>query len=261
MPFPSEAGNVKLGKGSLLLDRLTDAGVSTGFSFVGDVSSLTLSAEKQEAEIYSSSQATAPLLKKATTRLAFNLSATLHEYTKENLQSFLLAEEAAKTQTLNNSASVTIAAASVFAGRIYDTGARRITNVVVTQDGTDVLTVDTDYIVYSEFGVVHLLTTGAARDGVETVIEFDQPALEITQLRLLQQASPVVHLLFLADDANTDGAGSKDRLECWKCAIAPEGDLNLISDDFGSFQLSMSVQSDATNHPNDPYGTLDRIAA
>ncbi len=261
MPFPSDSGNVKLGKGSLLLDRLTSAGVSTGFEFVGNCSSLTLSAEKQEAEIYSGSQSTAPLLARAVTRLSFSIVATLHEYTLANLRSFLAGEANTKTQAVSAAGSKTVAAESVFVGRAYDTGARQITNVVVTQDGTDVLVEDTDYIVYDEFGIIHLLTTGAARSGVETVIEWDQPALSISQVRLLKEASPSVHLLYLADDANVDGAAAKDRLECWKCNIAGDGDLNLISDDFGSFQLTMSVQSDATNHPLDPYGTLDRIEA
>lgn len=42
-------------------------------------------------------------------------------------------------------------------------------------------------------------------------------------------------------------------------SLAPEGEMNVISEEYASYSLTMSVLSDAPNHPNDPFGTLDRI--
>jgi hypothetical protein len=261
MPLPADGTKVKLGKGSLLLDALTSLGAHTGFDFMGNVSALTLAAEVTKAQLFSSTQRSAPLIAEAVTRIAYTLTATCNEYTLSNLKKFLLGESNAKTQLVGSNQTATFSGAQVVPGRYLDVGARQITGVVVTRDTTDIMVVDTDYIVYAEFGLVKIVEGGGILAGDDVEIEFDQPALTIDQVRIAKDSAPICHLLFLADDANQDADGSRDRLEIWRVAISPEGELGMISDEYGSFQITMSVLSDAANHPNDPFGTLDRVRA
>lgn len=259
MPLPADGKNQKLGKGSLLLDTLTSLGAHTGFDFMDNASNVTISAEVTKAQIFSSTQRSAPLLAESVTRVGYTLTATLTGFVLNNLKKFLLGEDNTKTQAVGTNVTATFTGAQVVPGRYLDVGARQITGVVVTRDGTEVLVADTDYVLYAEFGLVLLKKGGAVVAGDDIEIEFDRPALTIDQVRIGKDAAPICHLLFLADDANQDGVASRDRLELWRVNVAPEGDLPLVSDEYASYQLTMSVLSDASNHPNDPFGTLDRI--
>lgn len=261
MPLPADGTKVKLGKGSLLLDTLTSAGAHTGFDFMGNATALTLAADVTKAQLFSSTQRSAPLIAEAVTRIAYTLTATLSEFTLNNLKKFLLGEDNVKNQAVGVGVTQAFTGAQVVPGRYLDVGSRQITNVVVTRDGTDILTADTDYILYSEFGLIKLIDGGAVVAGDDIEVEFNRPALVIDQVRIAKESSPICHLLYLADDANQDADGARDRLEIWRVSVAPEGEMNVISDEYGNFQLTMSVLSDAANHPNDPFGTLDRIRA
>jgi hypothetical protein len=127
--------------------------------------------------------------------------------------------------------------------------------------GSDVMVLNTDYSLNSEFGLVRPIPGGAINDDDDVTVDWEQPLVNISQLQIAKLASPIVHVLYLADDANADADGAKDRIEIWRANVAPEGELSLISDDFGSYQLTMAVLSDAENHPSDPFGTYDRISA
>lgn len=257
MPLPADGSKLKLGKGSLLLDQLV-AGVAQGFDFAGNCSAIAIAAEVTTVSKFSSTQASAPQIGRATTQVAYNMTATLDEFNFSMLKKFLLAEENTSQQSLNAAASLQIA--DVVVGRYYQLGARQVSSVVVAV-GSTAMVLNTDYSLNSEFGIVRPIPGGAIQDDDTLDIDWSQAALSISQLRIAKVASPVCHLLYLSDDANADAAGAKDRLEVWRVNIAPSGELNLISDDFGSYQLSMAVIDDSVNHPNDPFGVYDRIAA
>lgn len=258
MPLPADGKKVKLGKGSLLLAPYTSAGLAGPLEFCGNVTALTLSAEVTKAQLYSSTQRSAPLLHEAISRIAYSITATMSEFRLANLKKFLLGEDAVKNQAMAAGESKTFESNEVKSGGYLDLGVRRPTAVVVTRDGSDILTLGTDYSILSEFGLIRLLEGGAVEDGDIIEVEYSQPAVVIDQIRLAKEGGPVAKLLYLSDDANTDGESSKDRLEIWRVSIAPEGDLNLISEEYASFQLALSVLSDGEGHPDDPFGNLER---
>lgn len=261
MALPANGQTAKLGKGSILLDTLTAAGAKTGFEFMDNAISLSISADVTKAELFSSTERSAPKIAEAVVRTAYTLVATLTAYTLNNLKKFLLGTSNVKNQAVGVSQTASFTGAEVVQGRYLDVGSRRITNVGLTRDNTDAMVEGDDYSVLAEFGLIKILEGGAIQDGDDVDVEFDRPALVIDQVRIAREAASVCHLLYLADDANTDGVAAQDRLEIWRVSVAPEGEMNFISDEFGNFQLSMGVLSDAANHPNDPFGTLDRVRA
>jgi hypothetical protein len=257
MPFPANGQNLKLGKGSLMLAKIVN-GVENGFDFAGNCSAISLSAETQVAEKYGSTTSAAPLIGRSTTRVGYIMTVTLDEFDRNMLAYWLLGQDATKNQTLQ--AGATVSHDNVVKGRYYEIGARRVTAVSVTR-GSDTLVLNTDYTLNSEFGVIGLMKSGSIVDGDDIVITYSRPALTIKQIRIAKEAAPLVHMVYMSDDSNTDGNAAKDRLEVWRASIAPEGELNLISDEYGSYQLTMAVLSDSENHPADEFGTHDRIEA
>lgn len=261
MPLPANGKRVKLGKGSLLLDVYNAAGNATGFQFAGNATQVAVSAEVTKDALYSSTQRTGAKFAEAVTRIAYTIQVTLNEYGLDMLKKFFLATSNVKTQNVGTGLTANFTGDQVVPGRYLDVGKRKITNAVVTRDGTDVLVAGTDYVVYSEHGLILLKTGGAVLAGDDIEVEFNCPAATIDQLRLALDGSPVAHLLFLSDDANQDNEGGRDRLEIWRANIAPEGQLQLVSESFGSYQLTIGVLEDSENHPDDPFGTLDRVRA
>lgn len=256
--WPANGQNTKLGKGSLFLARIV-SGVSEALDFMGNANSISINSEPTNVQLFSSTERSGALIAEANLRTLYTLTASLNEYAKNNLLLWFKASENSKAQ--DASTGKTILISNVVKGKFYELGARRVENAVL-MIGTDTLVSGTDYTLNSEFGIFKILdgstkVSDAGTDDIE--VTFEQPALTITQLRLNREASQECRLLYLADDANTSGVGAKDRLEVWRVNVAPEGELNLISDDYGAFSLTMTVMDDSANHPDDPYGTLDRI--
>lgn len=259
MGFPASGQNVKIGKGALMLALLDAEENENGFDFAGNANSVSISSDLTQVEIYSSTEAAGALLDSARTRIAYTLTASLNEFTKQNLEYFLAGTRNTKSQLTGTGVAVPFA--DVVAGRYYDVGARQITNVIVYKTpGSTALVLNTDYTLNAEFGMVKPIIGGAIADGDDIAVEFDRPVLSIDQIRVATSGPKIAHLLYLSDDANTGGKAAKDRLEVWRVDVAPDGELNFISDDYGAFSLSMKILTDSENHPDDPYGTLDRVA-
>lgn len=258
--FPARGEFTKLGKGSLLLDLYNpNTGLLSGASFVGNASAISVSSDTQTAELFSNTQAAGGLVSSTRTRLSYAVTATLNEFTMENLAMFL-----AGTIVQANQAAVVGATKPIvdaLEGRYYELGARKVTAVSGVKDaGAVALVLGDDYDLNAEHGVVYL-RPGASHfaDGDELTFTFTKGALNIRQLRIGQAGAQVGKLIYLSDDANIDGKSAHDKLTIWKVNINPDGELNFVSDDYGSYNLSMAVISDGSAHPNDPFGILERV--
>lgn len=261
MSLPAAGETAKLGKGSLLLESIIGGVGIGGFEFMDNATAVEISGDVTQAELYSSTQSSAPLIAAATTRIGYTINATLTGFTLGNMKRWLFGQSKSRAQTLAANHTETFSGAAVFKGGYLRVPDRRITNVSVMRDGSDAMVLDTDYTVYADQGIIGITKLGAIQDGDIVAIEYDRPALTVDQISIGEEASPVCHLLYLADDANTDGVAAKDTLELWKVQFAPNGALPLVSDDYATYQVTMKVLSDATNHPGDPFGLLERIRA
>jgi len=258
MPLPANGQNAKLGKGSLLLALWDANGDTNGFDFMGNANSIEVAAEATNVELFSSTQAAAPLLDRARTRISYTMTVSLNEFTKQNMEYFLAGERNTKVQGSATATPITFT--DIVTGRWYQLGARQVTNVVAVKvPGSGVLVLDTDYKLNTEFGIIQFLDSASLSDDDDVLVEFDNPALSIDQIRIAQAGTKYAHLLYLSDDANTQGNAAQDRLEIWKVDVSPEGGLQFISEEYGAFSLTMGAIDDSTNHPDDPFGTLDRV--
>lgn len=259
MPLPARGEFTKLGKGSMLLGLWDGNTPPVNFDFMGNANAVSISADVTNVELFSSTEKSASLIERRPLRTAYSLSVSLNEFTIENLKLFLLGEQATALQGVNPTFELAITGIEL--GKYYPIGKRRMTGVEVYpgSGGSSPLVASTDYEINTEFGAIRFLTGGAINEGDNAFVNGAVPALTITKIRIAQSSAPIAHLKFLCDDANNEADGAKDELELWKVSVAPDGELNLISDEFGAFSLTMAVLSDSAHHTDDPYGTLNRI--
>lgn len=258
MSFPARGEYIKLGKGALFLDVYAN-GVPTGnYDFVGNVNSLNLSADITTAQLRSSTQASGALIDKRVLASEYTMAAACNEVTLNNIALFMLGTRNTKAQSLGTDQEVRFT--NVKPGQAHDVGARNITNAQLFRQGnSSPLAIDVDYTLDAAYGIFKSIVGGQILEDDDLIANFDKPAASIQQVRIASAASKTAKLLYVADDANEDGRGAKDRLELWRVSVVPDGDFGFIGDDYASFNLQFSILSDGTTHPTDPFGTLDRI--
>jgi hypothetical protein len=126
-----------------------------------------------------------------------------------------------------------------------------ITAVTVNQSGTP-LVAGVDYTVHNpEVGIIHILPTSATVTNGSTLTVSYTPTAYAAGLQVVAGGTDMViegAVMFVPDPTT----GPKLLLEVWDVSVTPEGALGLISEDFAQLSLTMAIQADAMNHPNEP---------
>lgn len=259
--YPAVATNFRKGKGGLYLAEwasgvapdAADLGVK-----VGNCEAITYGpTDVQTTEKYSSTQNNAPLLLKQVDRVGFRLAAQCDEHTIDNVVAFF---GGSKSTIVQSSGSSTKNLANVVPGRSYLIGSFLLSGVTV-MEGSVVKTLNTDYKLYPERGVIEILSGGSIADGDDITVEFTKAAKSYSRVAVGQTLNRNVKLAYFADDANTDGVGARDIIIIPKAAVVMDGDYSLVSDDFGTFTLNFDVLDDSDNYPGRGLGWIERGAA
>lgn len=259
MSFHANGENLKLGRGALFLapwaGSTPPAGSLIG-EFLGNCTACALASENESREKYSSTEQSSPLLDSRVIRQKYTVTVALDEHTMHNLKLFMSGDVTSVAQALSTVGS--IALTDVTTGHTYYLGARNVTNVVVLE-GTTPKVLNTDYSLDAEQGLVTILAGGTVITGDDLTVTFDQPAATIQKIRGGTVVSPNYKLTYQADDANSGGDGARDRLTVWKASVNADGELGLISDDYGGFGLRLEILSDAANHATEPFFIHERV--
>lgn len=251
--LPANGDNLLLGRGSVLLDRFSN-GAATGLRFLGNAEAVARSMEDDTLTFRSSTQAARPILKEVTRERTIEYLITLNEYQMENLALSLMGDLVASSLTAGT--DLTVEHLAVKQGHWYDLGRRSVTNVVVEDDTPVtpvVFDVTDDYTVDAARGLVYIVPGGGIADGENLTITFDAAAGALQQLRGGVRTTIEGHFQFWSDNAS----GPNYRVEAHKVSITPEGELGLITDEFGNFQLRLKVLDDSANHPDAPLDTIE----
>lgn len=251
--LPANGDNLLLGRGSVLLDRFNN-GVATGLRFLGNAEAVSRSMEDDTLEFRSSTQALRPIIKEVTRERTIEYLLTLNEYQMENLALALMGDLVASSLTAATDAEIEFAA--VKQGHYYDLGRRSVTAVAVEDDTTPTpvdFDVTDDYTVDAARGLLYIVPGGAITDGTNLVVTFNAAAGALQQLRGGIRTSIEGRFQFWSDNAS----GPNYRVEAHKVSITPEGELGLITDEFGNFQLRLKVLDDSANHPDAPLDTIE----
>lgn len=255
--WPARGQYVKVGKGSLFLADVDDDGNELPLDFVGECDSVSIGSEANNIQIRSHTEQSGALIDETTLSTDYTFTANAKEFTIENLRRWMKGEEVVRTQAASTGRQGVFE--NVVRGKWYDLGARNITEVALTQ-GTETLVEGTDYVLKAGHGLLQI-RPGAPHvaDGDDVNYSLEQPEIDFRRIRMNRKASPRARLLFLGDDSNTQARGAKDRVEVWRVNVSPDGELNLVGDDYGGFGVRMTIVDDSANHPTEPYGYIERF--
>ena len=220
---------------------------------LGTVSRFEVSETPEKLEMKDFSQAAAPTLKSVVTDNKVEISLTLHEFTKENLALTLLGTEAGYTQTATPVVDEVLTT-SVVKGRIYRAAKRQLTAITVKKSPSTTLVLGTDYEVEdANAGLIRILpgsVTVLAGDGIlisYTPVVIATPGLD----KVVGGSQPNIEgeLTYISENAS----GPQWEYQFWKVAIAPDGVLSLIGEQFAEMPLKAEALSDSVGHPAEPY--------
>ncbi len=246
MPTPSPS-NVFLGRGAVMFDRHV-GGLRNGFKHFGNCDTFALGIETEKLTMKDFTQQTTANYAEVLTSTNVNLSISGFELDAENAAIALLGNTALLSQSAGTVTTETLVPATYTGvkGKFFNTAFVKISAVIVRQ-GATVLTLGTDYAIFNALaGVIHILPTSpTVVDGTIITIDYTRAvvnaASDIRQVYGAVLAECVGTLQFVSNNAT----GQNQRLTVWKASLTPNGELGLISEEFGKWTLSGTALNDS----------------
>lgn len=107
-------------------------------------------------------------------------------------------------------------------------------------------------------GFIKIPANSSIKEGDTVLVNADIPEADFVTVSGASAGEIEGELLFIGDP----NQGDIYTIEAWDCKINPEGDLTgLISEDFGSFELTVKILADYTNHPEYPFYKATRVGS
>ncbi len=226
-----------LGSGDLYLDRLTDAGVSTGLVKVAHATKFALKVESEVKEQTSRGRETyGQTIDSVSLIKGTSVSIELSQIDNDALAMIFMGDVAALAVT---GASVTDESHIAHLGKSCRLTRRNVSAVVVT-DSTGVTThvEDTDYTVDTRIGLVTPLVGGAISEDDEILVDFTF-ASESGQT-IKGATKPTVRVSMYLDGKNQVD-GSIALVDVWDAKLTSETEVDFLADSFATFAASGSM--------------------
>jgi hypothetical protein len=242
MTLAPDPNNIILGKGELFFDRFSAAGVRQGYFHLGNCSKFAIVLNDDLLTLNTSQDTAAGLLKRVTRKREVDVQISSNEFSIESMALALMGDQGTFTQA---SSSITgeILTTSVAKGRFYKTANRNISGQVITQ-GTVTWAATTDYTVYdASLGVIQVKATPstAVTTATTATISYTRATLSLDQIVGATKTKIEGSLLFVPDPTT----GPQFDVEIWRTSLSPGGEVGLISEDWGEYQLNLAVLDDS----------------
>lgn len=258
-------GNLLLGHGEVYFDRLSAAGAKTGERFLGNVSSLSISMSNETKEKYDSVTAAGNLLARVITRTTAELALTMNEFTAKNLALFALGDDsspltqtgATVTDELVNG-GVAVPSSDAWYPLAFRGSIANPISAVTVKVGAATKTINTDYLVDLVSGRVYIVPGGTIVAGTDIVkVTYTYPTLTAGTTAMDRVlAGTRADVTGLLRFVPVPASGPKWEAIVWKVTFTPDGELALISDDFGEFKLKGAILADGVH--SDLYQLIKR---
>ncbi|WP_110955210.1 phage tail tube protein [Anaerosinus massiliensis] len=98
-------------------------------------------------------------------------------------------------------------------------------------------------------GVIPIPDTSNILDGSQVFVSYTVPEKKYPKIMGGTAKKIEGDLLFIGDPST----GRPYTLEIWHVSVTPNGDVGLITEEWGSFTLELSVMPDRVNHPKEPF--------
>jgi hypothetical protein len=262
-----DASNLSLGAGDVWFDRFDTSGNSSGsLRHLGNVEELSTSMSVDTITKKSSMSGARGILAEVITGSDFEVSMTLDEYETNNLSLALLGTEGAFTQTAAAGIVGRVISAAIVLDVWYELkdanglGAFNPTVTAFKQGATTLAAAAYDF--RADCGMVRFLSSyvGAnnAVAGASTTWDGSIPAVVAGAGQRIVQALAVgkIQGRLRYRSADDQAQGKRIVVDFWKLNLKPDGDLNFISDDFGTFKLKGAAQIDTSKAVGQQYARI-----
>ncbi|HET7552196.1 MAG TPA: hypothetical protein VFK04_12970 [Gemmatimonadaceae bacterium] len=242
---------ITLGRGGLLLDRLSSAGALQGFNHAGDCDQISMSPTIEKITHNSSLSGVSTVYAEILKSTTWNITVRGFEMSKKNMALMMMGDEADFIQAADAAiADAALASAEIARlGGIYDTGHRNITVTGVNQ-GATALVEGVDYEVFSaDAGLIRILP-GSLTFVPATAVTWSGSAEaiaagDLTVINGGTQGQIGCKGIYISDNP----AGPQQELRFWKASLTPSGDFGFIAADTPiSFTLTGVLQDDSAGN-------------
>lgn len=234
--FTPSSDNLLLGRGALYLAPYVD-GVPAGEFHLGNVTSFSINTSDEVKEKYESMTHNSALYDATVVKRTITTKIVGDEFSTDNLALNLMGDIVAVTQASGTVSDETLTAAAK-PGRFYPTKFRNIKDVVVSV-GAATKVEGTDYTVDAATGRIYIVPTGTIAAGATVVVDYGYSTLNLQAVQGGVVSNIYASLRFIGDPAK----GPKYEVQIGKVQITPDGELGLISDDYGQWSLTGRVMS------------------
>lgn len=241
--------NVLLGAGEWYFNRFDANGVETGYFHLGNCDDARVVVSTEELIMKNAMRAARGIYKRVIKESSAELKIRKLEF---DLISMAIAYLGDVSETAQGAATVTdealTPAGGLVKGRYYTTSKRGISAVTVKKGATPLVS-GADYLIKDAArGVILILETATLAglaDGDDLTIDYTAAALTgataLKTIRALNSPRIEGKGLFISDNQ----AGPNWDYEFWNLNLKPDGEIALIGEDFGSYNLSGAAQDDS----------------
>ena len=248
MPYENSTADYYVGKGKIWIDLLDSDGARTGERYLGNTPTFEITTSQEKLDHRSSATASAEKDASLVKSTDISLRIVLEEFVKENVALAVAGDHSTLSQTAGS--AVAEAVTAVAQDRWYELAYRDVSSVVVTgSEGTPTYDVYDDYKVDAVSGRIYIVAGGAITAGTELEIDYDYGDLALDTTRAVTDTDKTAFLRFVSDPSE----GKAKEIQIWKVVLRSDGALPLITEDWGQITLAGEVESDRTNHPNEPH--------
>lgn len=259
------ASNVMLGRGSIYFQQRTTTDWKTGYFHLGNCDQFVWNISTEKLELQDSTQQTTAVYASVVSKTDVKFTIHGFEFSKENMGLATMGTLANYTQSSGAVTAEVLAPATVtnlkgktFKTQYPGTASSPLTSVAVKQ-GATTFVLNTDYTLDANRGLITVLSTGAIADGTALTVDYTKPAISGTSMPQIYGAvnTQIQGRVFFKSNNAT---GPNWDLDVFNGLLVPNGDIGLISNDFNSFTLEGTAQSDASGNyggsASSPYFTL-----
>jgi len=244
-----------LGKGSVLLDIFDVNGNPTGFQHLGNCTKFELDLKDDIAELYQSINKNVTLIATALKKRQPKITIEGTDFSSSHVAIAQMAP--GKTSLVTAAATFTtevLASATCSKlGKFFRTANKNIDNVTVppvVKSGATTLAAGTDYVVADPVsGMIYIPVTSTETEADELTITYNTLVGAFDQVAGATVPFQYGHILFEPDPVD----GQKIGCDLWRVNLNPNGQLGLIADDYGKWQLDGNILDDTANHPASPF--------
>lgn len=239
------------GQGKLKVAPIVGGIIAAGYRWVGNVPDFkpAFAASKNDhKESYSGQRLTDKTL---TTELNSTFSATLEDWSPENLA---LATRGKVQKTASGAVTDESSPATLVVGETWLLANGNITSLDITDSSAIPATVDPDlYVADLAYGTIEMLNlTGIT---LPLKASYTKGVVEVVPFF----TEPIKEVAVLFEGINTADENKKVRAELYRVALDPTKELGLITEAFGQFMIEGTAMIDNTKGDDPLFGKFGRM--